>query len=96
MKLSELDAAKSKFDKIDELRSERRDFAEILHGLDDDGVAGEVSCDVVYCTVALRPQSRAALRDAIQTSIAAVESDLAALGVEIDEPALFDADDAEG
>jgi len=86
MKLSELNANRSQYDRITELRDERRDLGELLSAIDN-GKDGEVSADGLYSTSVLRPAAWPALREAVQQSLQVVEAELHGLGVEIDESA---------
>lgn len=95
MKLSELSATKKQYDAIQELRDERRDLGELLNALED-GSAAEVSCEGLYNAVELRAAARPSLHQAVYQSLQAVEGELQALGVELDEPAMgWDSDDEE-
>lgn len=93
MKLSELTKQQSALRKIEELDEDRKALATLLHYIDA-GEGASVETDSSYSHT-LRPASVPLIRQAIEQSLSIVEGELRALGVEIDEPAYADEDEAQ-
>ena len=103
MKLSEFDNAKmaaeqalsDKFDRIEVLRDERRDFGTMLFDIDN-GEDADVTTASIGQYLPVREAVKPHVRAAIAQSLAIVEQELVDLGVELDEPAFVpDADEGD-